>query len=338
MSKLTQKAEGQQVLVMGNEAIARGALEAGLSVAAGYPGTPSSEIIELFGKIAKEHNLYVEWSSNEKVGAEIAAAASFSGLRSMCTMKQNGMHVASDFLLHLTGTGVRGGMIVLVAEDPGAISSQNEADARYFAKMLEVPLLEPGDFQEAKDMTKWGLELSEELKTFIIVRSVTRLSHASGNIVFGKLPPYHPHAHYEFKGPLLNFETGPMFTGGTGIPSYVRTVQQDRLRKIAEIFENSPFNTYVGPEKPKLLIITSSACNLYSKEAIDVLQLQDRVGLLKLATTWPQNMIMVGAIAGMDLLPITKDGFRQTILESMGKSKVAANVKAYGIGEALVRG
>jgi len=287
MSKLNENNEELQVLMMGNEAIARGALEAGLNVASGYPGTPSSEIIEHLAKIAKERNLYVEWATNEKVGAEITAAASFAGLRSVCTMKQNGIHVASDFLLHLTGTGVRGGMVVIVCEDPGALSSQNEADARFFAKMLEVPLLEPGDFQEAKDMMKWSVELSEELKTFVIFRSVTRMSHASGNVTLGKLPaPPEPYAHYSFTGPYLDFQTGPMITGPI-LVGIARIAQQARLKKAAEIFETSPFNNYTGPDKPEVLIITSSACSLYSKEAVSTLGLESNVGVLKLGTTWP---------------------------------------------------
>ena len=287
MSNLIENKEGLQVLMMGNEAIARGALEAGLNVAAGYPGTPSSDIIEHLAKIAKEHSLYVEWASNEKVGAEIAAAASFTGLRSVCTMKQNGIHVASDFLLHLMGTGVRGGMVVIVCEDPGALSSQNEADSRFFAKMLEVPLLEPGDFQEAKDMMKWALELSEELKTYIIFRSVTRLSHASGDVTLGKLPDTQEHhAHFSYDGPFFDFQTGPMVTGPIAV-GFARKTQQARLEKVAELFETSPYNTYTGPEKPEVLIITSSACCLYSKEAVNILSIEDKVGVLKLGTTWP---------------------------------------------------
>ncbi len=162
MSKLTDQQEGQKVLFMGNEAIARGALEAGISVASGYPGTPSSEIIENLAKAAKERNLYVEWSTNEKVALEVAAAASFAQLRSLCVMKQNGVNVASDFLLHLAGSGTRGGMVLVTCDDPGALSSVNEGESRHFSRMVEIPLLEPGDFQEAKDMTKWAFELSED--------------------------------------------------------------------------------------------------------------------------------------------------------------------------------
>ncbi|MBN1665260.1 MAG: indolepyruvate ferredoxin oxidoreductase, partial [Deltaproteobacteria bacterium] len=180
MSKLIEQNEGAQHLYMGNEAIARGALEAGISVASGYPGTPSSEIIENLAKVAGERNLYVEWSTNEKVALEVAAAASFARLRSICVMKQNGVNVTSDFFLHLALSGTRGGMVLVTCEDPGALSGVNEGESRYFSQMLEVPLLEPGDIQEAKDMTKWAFELSEELRSIVMLRSVTRMSHASG--------------------------------------------------------------------------------------------------------------------------------------------------------------
>ncbi len=170
MSKLIENKEGMRVLLMGNEAIVRGALEAGVNVAAGYPGTPSSEIIENLSKVAKERHLYVEWSTNEKISLEVAAAASFAGLRAICPMKQNGVNVASDFLLHLAGSGTRGGLVLVTCDDPGALSSANEGESRHFARMIEIPLLEPGDFQEAKDMTKWAFELSEEIKNVVMVQ------------------------------------------------------------------------------------------------------------------------------------------------------------------------
>ena len=180
--------KGTEVLLMGNEAIARGALEAGVRVAAGYPGTPSSEIIETLSRFAEAGKLYVEWSTNEKVAMEVAAAASFAGLRSLCVMKQNGVNVASDFLLHLTGSGTRGGMVLVTCDDPGALSSVNEGESRHFARLMEIPLLEPADFQEAKEMTRWAFDLSEEIRNIVMVRSVTRMSHASGNVVLGALP------------------------------------------------------------------------------------------------------------------------------------------------------
>ena len=161
MTVISDAKSGTRHLLMGNQAMARGALEAGVNVAAGYPGTPSSEIIESLAGISAERNLYVEWSVNEKVAMEVTAAASFAGLRALCVMKQNGVNVASDFLLHLVITGTRGGMVLVACDDPGALSSANEGESRHFARLMEIPLLEPGDFQEAKDMVKWAFELSE---------------------------------------------------------------------------------------------------------------------------------------------------------------------------------
>ena len=193
--------EGDEVLLMGNEAIARGALEAGVQVAAGYPGTPSSEIIETLSRSAETGKLYVEWSTNEKVAMEVAAAASFAGLRSLCVMKQNGVNVASDFLLHLAGSGTRGGMILVTCDDPGALSSVNEGESRHFARLMEIPLLEPADFQEAKEMTRWAFTLSEELRNIVMVRSVTRMSHASGNVILGALPARRGKAEFLLRRP-----------------------------------------------------------------------------------------------------------------------------------------
>ncbi|OPY87366.1 MAG: indolepyruvate ferredoxin oxidoreductase [Smithella sp. PtaU1.Bin162] len=283
MSKLLSPANNE-VLFMGNEAIARGALEAGVNVAAGYPGTPSSEIIETLATVVKERNLYVEWSTNEKVSLEVAAAASFAGLRSLCVMKQNGVNVASDFLLHLTASGTRGGMVLVTCEDPGALSSVNEGESRYFARMLEIPLLEPANFQEAKDLTKWAFELSEKIRNVVILRSVTRMSHASGNVICGKLPTKSRKALFEYKGSIMDQLRGPVISTPVVIK---HALQQEKLKKAVALFENSPFNTYSGPAKPELLLITSSACFLYSQEAISMLNLQKRVGILKLGCTWP---------------------------------------------------
>jgi indolepyruvate ferredoxin oxidoreductase alpha subunit len=275
---------GETRLMQGNEAFARGALEAGLSVVAGYPGTPSSEIIENLARASKVRDLYVEWSVNEKVAMEVAAAASFAGLRSAAVMKQVGVNVASDFMLHLSESGTRGGMILISCEDPGALSSGNEGESRPFAKMFELPLLEPGDMQEAKDMTQWAFELSEEIRNLVMIRSVTRLSHASGNVILGMLPETAPEAHYRHKGPLVDADNGPVTT----FPVHFKHTQmQQKLKQAVALFEESPFNRYEGPEHPEVLIVTSSACTLYSREAIRLLGVQERVGLLKLGTTWP---------------------------------------------------
>ncbi len=269
-------------LMMGNQAIVRGAIEAGVKVAAGYPGTPSSEIIDTLSKTAPD--IYTEWSVNEKVALEVAAAGSFAGLRSLAVMKQPGVNVAADFLMHLALSGTRAGMVLVAADDPGALSSINEGDTRLYSKLMGIPLLEPGNFQEALEMTKWAFELSEKLKSLVILRTVTRLSHASGNVITGEIKKEAKKAYFEFNGNMLDPLTGIVTT----IPVSVKhSLQHEKLQQAGEIFESSVFNTYVGPENPELLIITSSICNLYAKEAVDVLNLDSKVAILKLGTTWP---------------------------------------------------
>ena len=286
MSIVSTGAKGETALLMGNDAIARGALEAGVRVVAGYPGTPSSEIIQTLADVASDHGLYVEWSANEKVGLEVAASGSFAQLRSMAVMKQVGVNVASDFLLHLAEYGTRAGLVLITCEDPGGLSSTNEGDSRHYAKMMEFPLVEPGDFQEAKDMAAWSFELSEKVRNVVMFRSVTRMSHASGNVVLGEIKPGPSKARFQFDGGIMDQMEGPIVT----FPGMVDPMHRRQLEKLAlarEIFETSPFNTYTGPDHPELLVITSSAAYLYTREAIDLLGMEDRVGLLKLGTTWP---------------------------------------------------
>jgi indolepyruvate ferredoxin oxidoreductase alpha subunit len=286
MSVVSKGAAGERVLMMGNDAIARGALEAGIKVVAGYPGTPSSEIVQTLAKAAKDHGLYVEWSANEKVALEVAAAGSYSGLRSMAVMKQVGLNVASDFLLHLAEYGTRGGMVLVSCEDPGALSSTNEGDSRPYAKMMEFPLVEPGDFQEAKDMAKWCFELSEEIRNVVMLRSVTRMSHASGNLTLGEIKPSSAQADYKYDGEFMDQMTGPALTF-PGLVEPLRRRQLAKLEQAREIFETCPYNNYTGPAEPELLIISSSAAYMYSREAIKMLGLENEVGILKLGTTWP---------------------------------------------------
>lgn len=187
MASIAANTPGTKQLLMGNEAIARGALEAGIGVAAAYPGNPSSEIIATLAQVAREMDLYVEWSVNEKVALEVAAAASFAGVRALCAMKQNGLNVALDFLSNMNLTGVRSGLVLVVCDDPNGVSSTNEQDSRHVAKILDLPLLEPATSQEAKDMVKWAFELSEEIGNVSILRSVTRISHARGNVTLGEI-------------------------------------------------------------------------------------------------------------------------------------------------------
>jgi len=286
MSIITQAKKGDRLLLMGNDAIARGALEGGVKVVAGYPGTPSSEIVETLAGAAQEFGLYVEWSVNEKVSLEVAAAAAYSNLRSLCVMKQVGVNVAADFLLHLAEYGTRSGLVLVSCEDPGALSSTNEGDSRPYSKMMEFPLIEPAGFQEAKDMTRWAFELSEGVKSPVMLRSVTRLSHASGNLVAGDLPEYTAAPKFECHGEFMDQQKGPVLTFPTLVEPQ-RTRQLAGLKKAVSLFEDSPFNSFQGPADPDLLIITSSAAFSYCCEALEILKANDRVGVLKLGTTWP---------------------------------------------------
>lgn len=165
-------------IMLGNEAIARGAYEAGVKVSSAYPGTPSTEISEYIAKYKGE--VYSEWAPNEKVATEVAIGASISGVRSLACMKHVGLNVASDPLYTASYCGVNGGMVMVVADDPGLYSSQNEQDTRMVARAAQVPVLEPSDSQEAKDFVKFAYELSETYDTPVIVRVTTRLSHSQG--------------------------------------------------------------------------------------------------------------------------------------------------------------
>lgn len=168
-----------KTIMLGNEAIARGAYEAGVKVSSAYPGTPSTEISEF---LAKYDEVYTEWAPNEKVAAEVAIGASIAGVRSLACMKHVGLNVASDPLYTFAYTGVNGGSVIIVADDPGMASSQNEQDTRMIARAAHVPVLEPSDSQEAKDFIKYAYELSEEYDTPVILRTTTKLAHSQSAV------------------------------------------------------------------------------------------------------------------------------------------------------------
>ena len=173
----------EKKILLGNEAIARGAYEAGVKVSAAYPGTPSTEVSEA---LAKYEEVYAEWAPNEKVATEVALGASIAGVRSMCAMKHVGLNVAADPLYTAAYTGVKGGMVLVVADDPGMYSSQNEQDTRMVARAAMVPVVEPSDSSEAKEFMKYAYELSETYDTPVILRSTTRLSHSQGLVELGE--------------------------------------------------------------------------------------------------------------------------------------------------------
>lgn len=180
--------EGRRVVLLGNEAIARGALEAGIGLSACYPGTPSSEVGITLSGVAKKAGFYFEWSTNEKVAFETCAGASYSGIRTITAMKHFGFNVASDSVFPVVFTGVKGGLVLMVADDPlGHSSAQSEQDSRFYARMGKIPELEPSNAQEAKDFTKLAFEISEKYEIPVILRTTTLVSHAAGSVKLGKL-------------------------------------------------------------------------------------------------------------------------------------------------------
>ena len=274
-------------LLLGNEAIARGALEAGIGFASSYPGTPASEIMGSLAPITEKMGIYAEWSINEMVAIEAAAGASLVNIRAICSMKQNGVNVITDFLINLQMTGIGKGLVLVVSDDPGGMCSSNEQDTRPIAKWLNIPLLEPSTAQECKDMTKWAFDLSEELDMVCMVRSVTNLSHTRGNVKLGKLPEKSKEAYFSDTYDIDN-PTASRFTCGMQFHPYKQS--EELLKKFAKAqdkCQTSTFSYYVGPNKAELLIITSGICGTYATEAVKTLNLEDKVGILKLGITWP---------------------------------------------------
>ena len=184
-------------MIMGNQAIALGALKAGVNLVAGYPGTPSSEIIEFISKYKSKTGTYVEWSVNEKAAAEVAAGASYAGSRTLITMKQVGLNVASDPVMCLSYVGVKGGMVIVSADDPGPISSQTEQDTRNFAQYSKLPCFDPSTPLEAYEMIQEAFELSEKYNTPVILRPTTRVDHAYESMDFPELTECRKRGEFE---------------------------------------------------------------------------------------------------------------------------------------------
>ena len=277
MHKLLTDSPGKEMLLLGNEAIARGALEAGVAFATCYPGTPSSEIPEQFYNISRETDLYFEYSTNEKVALEVGAGAAVSGLRTMVTMKHVGMNVAADPLMTLAYEGVKGGMVIVNADDPSLFSSQNEQDNRYYARLSSLPMLEPINTQEMKDVTLAAFELSEELELPVILRTTTRLNHIRGAVKLGKLRPIESKAVFQ-KNPFH----------WVAVPAVARKLHPlllERFDQAQEKAERSPYNEIIG--EGKWGIVTNGVSMNYVSDALADLHMGDKVSILRLGFSWP---------------------------------------------------
>jgi indolepyruvate ferredoxin oxidoreductase, alpha subunit len=277
---ITSDAPGADLLLLGNEAIARGAIEAGVTVLASYPGTPSSEIGQAVIDAARDlPHMYVEWSANEKLGFEVAYTASMTGVRAMTTMKHVGLNVAHDPLMTACNMGVNGAMVVVVADDPSMHSSQNEQDSRYVAMQGYLPVLEPSTGQEAKDLMADAFKLSEEWGQVVIFRSVTRLSHARSKVTLGKIERPEREGHFDKTS-----------TRWVCLPSNSRKHRLNVLERFARIKEAADTFPYTKLElrpKAKLGIIAGGLSWAYLSEAIKWMGIEDQVSLLKLGMTFP---------------------------------------------------
>jgi indolepyruvate ferredoxin oxidoreductase alpha subunit len=276
---ITSDAPGERIFVLGNEAIARGAIEAGVQVAAAYPGTPSSEILETLAGVAKELEMYVEWSVNEKVAFEVALAASICGVRAMASMKHVGVNVAHDSLITANYIGAKGGLVLLSADDPWAWSSQNEQDNRYIALQAYMPVLEPSSVQEAKDMMADAFKLSEQFRQLFMLRSVTRIGHARSDIVLGKI------SREKRKGKFVKNRDWLVYT-----PREARInkpLMLERFDAIKKAVNTLPYNQLKLAGGAKLGIIGCGLSYSYTLEALKWLGIEDKVSILKIGTPHP---------------------------------------------------
>ncbi|MBC7257842.1 MAG: indolepyruvate ferredoxin oxidoreductase subunit alpha [Chloroflexi bacterium] len=268
-------------LLSGNEAIARGAWEYGVAVASAYPGTPSTEILEEF---ARYPNVYAEWATNEKVALDVAIGAAYAGRRAMSTMKHVGLNVAADAFFYASMTGIEGGLVIVSADDPSMHSSQNEQDNRNFGKFARVPVVEPVDSQEAKDLVGAALDISERFDTPVMLRITTRIAHSSTPVELGERregPPPLPTYPRKFEKYVM-------------LPVNARKrhpVIEERIRKLTEFAETFPFNRIEWGDR-SLGIVTCGVAYQYAKEIFPT------ASILKLGMTYPIPPKMVREFVG----------------------------------------
>lgn len=297
----------EKKILLGNEAIARGAYEAGVKVSSAYPGTPSTEVSE---NVVKYDEIYAEWAPNEKVAMEVALGASIAGVRSMCAMKHVGVNVAADPLYTAAYTGVNGGLVLVAADDPGMYSSQNEQDSRMVARAAMVPVVEPSDSAEAKEFMKYAFDLSEKYDTPIILRSTTRLSHSRGLV---ELQERVEPEDIAYERDAAKFVMMP----GNAIKRHLFV--EDRLKRMAEDANTMPINK-VEYNDLSVGFITSGIPYQYVKEAMP------NASVLKLGLVNPLPKKLIEEFASkVDKLYIFEE------LEPV----IEEQVKAWGISKAV---
>ena len=317
VSKIALNQPGAYLLLNGDEAVARGALEAGIKVAAAYPGTPSTEILEAIAEVAKDFGVYAEWSTNEIVAMEVAAGAAMTGMRAIVSMKHVGLNVAADAAMTLAYTGTAGGLVIVVCDDPSLHSSQNEQDTRYFAVHSNLPLLDAGSPQEAYQMTRKAFDLSEKLQLPIIVRLTTRVAHVRSRVQIQEFQNLCREANFD-----KDSSKWAMIPSNAFRKHYVLNAQVATAEKIAN---HSEFNT-LEDNKAEVGIIGSGIGYYYAKDLLD----DKAVSWLKLGFVYPFPRELVKDFASKvkkvivveELRPYIEDNLRGLNVEVMGKSKI----------------
>lgn len=299
MHKLLNDSPGEKIMLLGNEAIARGAVEAGVAFATTYPGTPSSEISLNLFQMSQESDLYFEYSTNEKVALEVAAAAANSGLRTFCMMKHVGLNVAADPLMTLAYVGVTGGMVVLTADDPFMFSSQNEQDNRYYAKFGNLPMLEPSSVPEAKEMIKYAFDLSEELNQPVLLRTTTRINHSNAFVTFGDMK------QRKTRGKFIREPSRCVTVPAVSRQLHVKLLE--KMDKAREIGETSEFNMVNG--SGSFGIVTNGVSFYYAMDAVKELAIQDSTKILRLGLSNPMpEKLITGFLKECEKVLVIEEG------------------------------
>ncbi len=299
-------------LLSGNQALARGAWEAGVVVAAGYPGTPSTEILE---ELAPMAGIYAEWSPNEKVALDVAIGAAYAGARALATMKHVGLNVAADSLFYAAITGIEAGLAIIVADDPGMHSSQGEQDTRRYAAFARVPCLEPSDSQEAKDMVALALALSEEFDTPMIIRTTTRIAHACSPVELGPERDLTPREPTSYRVDAVKYVMVPAFARQR------RPIMEARMARLAERANTLAVNR-MELRSRELGIVTHSAAYQYAREVFP------QASILRLGLTYPLPEALLRQFAASverlivleELDPVIEEGLRALGIACEGKS------------------
>ena len=309
-------------LLSGNEALAWGAYHAGVKIAAAYPGTPSTEILET---LARFDDIHAEWSTNEKVAVEVGLGAAYAGVRSFVSMKQVGLNVAIDPFMAASTTGINAGMVVVCADDPGIHSSQNEQDNRHYAKFAKVPMLEPSDSQEAYDFMAYAFDISEKFDTPVLVRTTTRISHSKSVVKVSRrrvAPVGKPGFQYDVQKYVM-------------LPVYARLRRpaiEERLVRLAAYAETFPLNQVMLGEL-SIGVVTSGVAYQYAREVFP------KASFLKLGMTYPLPRNLLHSFASqVDRVIVIEelDPFLQENIQAMG-IKVAGKEFIPRVGELTTR-